>query len=545
MEPEDRDRPNKKPRANEELPRKPPRAETPRSRDQNLATDRSSGKDGRAVASQTTPSSRAALGVPKERDRAVSPKITVNGAKNQSSSAPKRPDTSGKPFVPPLLSPLRHPAIDDELETKSPKKRPKEGSGSLGGKAPLKASKPEVTVKKQKSSVPELPELLSPTLPAMIEDELERLEQVLSKGESSQSSESSKGARKTQARENAEGEGRPKSRIVTFKIKKSLRPRVKGLLALPSKNSKERSASMENTPPPAKKRPRPTESSIEVTPAIPVKRAKVPEPVATKAPYTPPNPPVPVSQAPSGSSQNHTPRDRVPPTPSAGEVPPPSRSGLSKDHLQRRQMQMMSLGKKLKRERDQEKYEREKERHKQPNGGGANGDRPTADDLRPAMLTMEMILAYFIAFRSGSQACELSRTHVDEKAWLTLEAHLRELRGMTYRSLPLYTLATQLNGILINEILRVFAIQGASSREPKVDEASAGHLLRNLSSQFGIWSEADKLRGKLTDERLKTPVMGPWTSVYKAAADTLVMMGRIAEREHVNWRADLAVPKDA
>lgn len=543
MELEDRDRPSKKPRANEELPRKPPRAETPRSREQNLASDKTSGKDGRALASQSTPSSRAALGIPKERDRAVSPKIVVNGAKTQSNSVPKRSDTSGKPFVPPLLSPLRHPAIDDELDTKSPKKRPKEGP--LGSKTLTKASKQEVMVKKQKSSVPDLPSLLSPTLPAMVEDELERLEQVLAKGESSQSSEGSKSARKTQVRENVEAEGRPKSRIVTLKIKKSLRPRVKGLLALPSKNSKERSASMENTPPPAKKRPRHTESSIEATSAIPVKRTKVPEPLASKAPYTPPNPPGPALQAPSGSSQGQTPRDRVPPTPSAGDVPPPSRSGLSKDHLQRRQMQMMSLGKKLKRERDQEKHEREKERHKPPNGGGANGDRLTADDLRPAMLTMEMILAYFIAFRSGSQACELSRTHVDEKAWLTLEAHLRELRGMTYRSLPLYTLATQLNGILINEILRVFAIQGASSRESKMDEASSGHLLRNLTSQFAIWSEADKLRGKLTDERLKTPVMGPWTSVYKAAADTLVMMGRIAEREHVNWRADLAVPKDA
>lgn len=477
----------------------------------------------------------------------MSPKITVNGVKSQPNSLPRKPDTSGKHLVPPLLSPLRHPAIDDELESNSPRKRPKESPSSARPQGRDKAPKSEVTGKKPKSA-PELPELLSPTLPPMVVEELERLEKVLSKGEPNTSSEVSKIARKAPSRENAEDESKAKSHIITLKIKKSIRPRVRGLLALPSKNSKERSASMENTPPPAKKRPRaseplrPAEPSIEATPVIPTKRTKASEAPATKAPYTPPNPPAPISQVPSVSSQSQTPRERLPPTPSAGEIPPPSRGGPSKDHLQRRYGAMVALGRNLKRERDRERHERQKERHKQPNGAGSSADRPTADDLRPVMLTMEMILAFFIAFRSFDQASELSRGHVDDKLWLTLELHLKELRGMTHHSLPLYTLATQLSGIFNNEILRVYSTW---SREPKLDEISTKNLFRFLGSQFSTWSEADKLRSKLTDERLKTPVMGPWTSAYKAAADTLAVMSRITEREHVNWRAELVPPKES
>lgn len=404
-----------------------------------------------------------------------------------------------------------------------------------------KASRTDLVVKKHKSAALELPSLLSPTLPAVVEDELERIEKVGMKGESSQPFEASKSVRKAQTRDAIDEESNPKSLIVTLKIKKAIRPRVKGLLALPSKNRKERSVSMDNTPPPAKKRPRAAEASIEATPAIPAKRAKVTEAATSKVPYTPPNPPASLSQLPSGSSQNHTPRERIAPTPTAGDGPPPSRGGLSKDHLQRRYGAMMALGKNLKRERDKERKAREKERHRQPNGAGLQREQLSSDDLRPIMLSMEMILAYFIAFRSGNQASELSRTHVDEQLWVSLEAHLKELRSMTYPSLPLFTLATQLNGILTNEILRVYSMQGPA----KMDESRAGKLMGFLSGQFTIWPEAEKLRGKLTEERLKTPVMGPWTSVYKAAADTLVVMGRIAEREHINWRAEVVPPKDA
>ncbi|PSR83120.1 hypothetical protein BD289DRAFT_291388 [Coniella lustricola] len=532
---DDAPRPHKKAKASEDLTRRPPRPETPRT----SAPDRAAGKDGRSGAAHSTPGNRATTGGSREKDRAVSPLVTINGAKNSNSSSsnalPRKPDTSGKHLVPPLLSPLRHPAIDDELDTTTPKKKLKDGN--LSSKAQAKPAKPEVSSKK-KSALPELPALLSPTLPAMVEDELLRLDKALHRGDLGPplSPEASKSAtRKDKTKETVVEESKAKSLIVTLKVKKASRPNLRRLLALPSKNRKDRSVSVENTPPPAKKRPRPAEATAEVVAAPPaaIKRPKAPEIPASKTPYTPPNPPAPaLPGAASSGSQNPTPSGRSAQTPGAKETIG-SRGGSAKDRdaLLQRHATMSNLGRTLKRERDREKQ-------RQPNGG------PPADDYRPVLLTMEMILAYIIAFRSQNQACEVSRTHVDEKAWFTLEPHFKELRFMTHHSLPLHTLAIQLNGILINEILKVHAFNGNPTREPRLEEASHKILLRYVSHQFSVWSEVERLRGRLADDKLKTPVMGPWTSTYKAAADTLSVMARVAEREHINWKAEVVPPKE-
>lgn len=544
MEPEDSSRPLKKVRPSDgsgsEALRKVSRPETPRSREQTSSVnEKTTGKDGRAP--HSTPSGRTAMGSSRERDRAVSPRIAVNG--NKPHSLPRKPDTSSKHLVPPLLSPL-HPAIDDELETINPKKKPVDKDA--GSKSQSKLNKSEVIPKKQRPVSQELPALLSPTLPAIVEEELLRVGKIISKGESSQalgqSLEALNNGRKPRPRDMAEEDGKRKSHIVTLKIRKHLRQRIRHLLALPSKSKKERSVSVEDTPPLAKKRPRVSEPNTEApAPPIATKRPKASEAYAGKAPYTPPNPSASIPQAVSGSSQLQTPGGRVAQTPGAREVPPPSRGGPNKEVLNGRFSAMCRLGKKL-------KHDRDKEKQKQTNGAATNGGQPersTGDELRPAMLTMEMILAYMIAFRSQNQAEEMGGGRVDEKNWYTLDAHLGELRGMTRHSPPLLTLAVQLHGILINELLRVYSMQGTAATEPKIDEKNTRKVMRVLKNSFGIWSEADKCRSKLTDERMKTPAMGPWTSPYTAAADALSVMGRVADREHVNWRAEVVSPKDS
>lgn len=551
---EEHSRPQKKSRSGEslELPRKLTRPETPRRREQQSnAHDRSTGKESKGL--QMTPSGRAtsATGIHKDGHRATSPKGTVQTSKSQGlpNTLPRRPEPPpGKPRMPPLLSPLRHPAFDDELEPNSPKKRIRDSpsGGRVSSKEKDKSTRSDGAVRKQKSFLPELPALLSPTLPALVEDELQRLEEdelLATKGSSNELPDVAKAARKPQARSNAEEELRkPKTLMVTLKIKKSIRGTVRRLLALPSKSKKERSASIENTPPPAKKRPRPADASHDSAPLIPSKRPKVAEPSASKVPYTPLNQPVTGgSHGLSGSSQTQTPRVAATPM-SADTNPPPSRgSSLSKESLLRRHGAMMSLGKTLKRERDKERIEQEKEKQhihqNRPNGATISVNGLGGHVLRPVLLTMEMILAYYIAFRSGDQAAEISRTHVDVQNWLSLEAHLKELRRMTHQFPPLFTLATQLNGILTNEIMRGFATM-------KMDENAIKHCQRNMSGHLQVWAETDYLRTKLSDDKLKTEVMGPWTSVYKAATEALILMDRIAERERVSWRAELTPPKD-
>ncbi|KUI59934.1 hypothetical protein VP1G_07138 [Cytospora mali] len=550
LEPDDSARPLKKTKPSEpalsDQLRRPQRPETPSSKEH----ARSASKDGRTAGSQPPSGSRAGQSSLKDHHRAVSPKVTVNGTRSQTSaprnSLPPKPDTSGKHLVPPLLSPLRRLPFDEELETASPKKRAADSHGP--GRSSNKPPKPEISVKKQKSVTPDLPPLLSPTLPPVIEEALARIK-TPSKNDAnqpaSQSSESPSSARKTRPRvDDVDEETRPKSKIVTMKIKKgSYRKRLQSLLALPSKSSKERSVSVENTPPPAKKRPRPSEADPDPSSSISAKRPKTAEISASKAPYTPPKPATANSLSAPGSSQTQTPGDRIAHTPSAGDAGPPGREGGSqaaKETYKHRWETFSRIGRRLKHKRDGEC---------QTNGAGPTGGgqpkRADIDTNRRAVLTIEMILAYMICFRSGDQRSELSGTPMNVPAWLTLEPHLRELKGMTRHSVPLQALACQLHGTVINEIVRTYGSLGMQNGEvPKLDREVSKGVFHALRSNSRIWTEANELRNKVTDKNLKMPAMGPWTSPHKAATEALSVLVRFAEREHVNWRAEVVVPNE-
>lgn len=550
LEQEDSARPPKKTKPNEpplsDQPRRPPRPETPSNREH----ARSASKDGRTSGAQPTPGSRAGQSSSKDHHRDASPRIALNGTKSQASaprnSLPPRPDTSGKHLVPPLLSPLRRLPFDEELETASPKKRPVDSHGSE--KSSSRPPKPEVSAKKQKSVTPDLPPLLSPTLPPVIEEALARIKTPIkdeAKQPDSQSSESPISARKARPRaDDADAEIRPRSKIVTMKIKKgSHRKRLQSLLALPSKSSKERSVSVENTPPPAKKRPRPYEPYHEPAASISAKRPRTAEISANKAPYTPPKPPTANSQSAHGSSHMQTPGERVAQTPSAGDAGPPGREGgshVAKETYKIRSDTFSRIGRRLKHKRDGEC---------QTNGTGPSGGgqpkRSEIDTNRRAVLTIEMILAYMICFRSGDQRSELSGIPMNVQAWLTLEPHLRELKGMTRHSIPLQALACQLHGTVVNEIVRTYGSLGLQNGEvPKIEREVAKGVFHALRSNSRIWTEANELRSKVSDKNLKTPAMGPWTSPHKAATEALTVLVKFAEREHVNWRAEVVVPSE-
>lgn len=550
LEQDDSARPLKKTKPSEhpssDQPRRPPRPETP----SNKEHARSASKDGRTSGAQPTPGSRAGHSSSKDHHRAVSPRITLNGTKSQTSasrnSLPPRPDTSGKHLVPPLLSPLRRLPFDEDLETTSPKKRLGDGHGP--GKLSNKSQRTEASVKKQKSVTPDLPPLLSPTLPPVIEEALARIK-TPTKDEArqpgSQSSESPASARKARPRaDDVDEESRPKSKIVTMKIKKgSYRKRLQSLLALPSKSSKERSVSVEDTPPPAKKRPRASEADPEPAVSISAKRPRPAEISANKAPYTPPKPPTANSQSAHGSSHMQTPGERIAQTPSAGDAGPPGREGgsqVAKETYKLRWETFSRMGRRLKHKRDGEC---------QTNGtgpsGGGQAKRSEIDTNRRAVLTIEMILAYMISFRSGDQRSELSGTPMNVPAWLTLEPHLRELKGMTRHSVPLQALACQLHGTVVNEIVRTYGSLGMQNGEmPKLEREVAKGVFHALRSNSKIWTEANELRTKVSDKNLKTPAMGPWTSPHKAATEALSVLVRFAEREHVNWRAEVVVPNE-
>ncbi|KAG8160197.1 hypothetical protein KVR01_009733 [Diaporthe batatas] len=541
LEQDDSTRPLKKTKSSEptssEAPRKAPRPEAPSGRERAM----SASKDGRTGALQSNPSGRAAQPSSKDQPRAVSPKTTVNGTKPQSSASrntlPPKPDTSGKHLVPPILSPLKL-AFDDDLETWSSKKKVAEGH--MMGKSQNKPSRPEGTVKKR-AATPELPPILSPTLPPQVEEALARIQKTQVKEEAKdppgQSSDAAAGARKTRPpADNCDAEARP-AKLVTIKYKKTLRKRIQSLLALPSRPwPKERSLSADNTPPPASKRPRGTEPIAEpVTSSVGAKRPRAPETTGSKAPHTPPKPPTANSLAAPGGSQTHTPGGRVAQTPGTGDAAQTGREGTAKETLRRRWDEFCKIGKKLKHKRDKEFP---------ANAAGQNAAGQLRD-YRRAMLTIEMILAYMIAFRSLNQRSEISGAAMDMASWLTLEPHLRELKQMARHSGSLQALAYQLHGIVINELIRAFASVGLHGGEQlKLGKDQHMAVFQAMKNNPRIWTEANDLRGKVSDKSLRTPTMGTWTTPHRAASDALQVLARFAEREHVNWRAEMVVPNE-
>jgi hypothetical protein len=544
LEQDDSVRPLKKTKPSEpppsEMPRKPPRPETPSGREH----IRSASKDGRTGVPRPGSSGRAAQPSSKDQPRAGSPKIAVNGTKTQGSASrstlPPKPDTSGKHLVPPILSPLKL-TFEDDLETWSPKK--KTADGHTTGKPQSKPPRTEGAAKK-KAATPELPPILSPTLPPQVEEALARIQKTQAKEEPrdppGQSSDAPASARKTRppADSTCDADARP-AKIVTIKYKKTLRKRIQSLLALPSRPwPKERSLSADNTPPPASKRPRAPEAIAEpVASSVGAKRPRAPEVMGSKAPYTPPKPPTANSlSAPGGSqTQTQTPGGRAAQTPGAGDMAPTGREGATKETLRRRWEEFCKIGKKLKHKRDKEFP---------ANAGGPNAGGQSRD-YRRAMLTIEMILAYMIAFRSLNQRSEISGTAMEMGSWLTLEPHLRELKQMARHSTSLQALAYQLHGIVINELIRSFASMGLHGGEQlKLGKEQHMAVFQAMKNNPRIWTEANDLRGKVSDKSLRTPTMGTWTTPHKAASDALLVLARFADREHVNWRAEMAVPHE-
>lgn len=230
-------------------------------------------------------------------------------------------------------------------------------------------------------------------------------------------------------------------------------------------------------------------------------------------------------------------------TPGAGDAGPPGREGGSqaaKETYKQRWDTFSKIGRTLKHKRDE---------MCQTNGTGPGAGGPPKradiDTNRRAILTIEMILAYMICFRSGDQRAELSGTPMNVPAWLTLEPHLRELKGMARHSAPLQALACQLHGTVVSEIVRTYGSLGTQSGDvPKLEREVARGVFHALRSNSRIWAEANELRAKVADKALRTPAMGPWTTPHRAAADALNVLVRFAEREHVNWRAEVIVPNE-
>ncbi|KAK4178520.1 hypothetical protein QBC36DRAFT_102312, partial [Triangularia setosa] len=467
-----------------------PRPEPPRGRDrgpERTQRDRDTKND----SLHPTSNGLAPASADRDRENTASPRSTiqVNGSRVRSDSGrstPRKPEALTKSLLPDLLSPL-HPSLEAELEEQRPRRK-------LADRAPPRSQKADGPPPAKKKKPPVIPELLSPTLPAIVEEALVQSNLTPSKSQSgSQASESSpSSARKTIIAAplislpppSEEKPSRP-SRIVTLKLKKANAKRAKDLLSLPSKSAKdalkkERSISVEATPPPARKRPRPADEPDPPPATIPPSKQRPTKAELMKNNHNNPSTPLRVPQA----NSQPTPLRPTSTTPlkhsitaAAGgggaevarpptrDVPLDSRTIAQIEHHKSLHSEYIRLGSKIKHTRDDLTR-------------SVNGNPSPADEKRLSALHLEMVLTYFLAFYSLNISRTLSGKLGDVQMWDSLLPHFNELRNRAgvKGSRVLRALAAQLHASCVDQIVSAYFT---------LDEGSAGGWFRRVGTMAG------------------------------------------------------------
>ncbi|KAK4190262.1 hypothetical protein QBC35DRAFT_86871 [Podospora australis] len=486
----------------------------------------------------------------RDRENTASPRSTiqVNGSRVRSDSGTSTPRAITKSTLPELLSPL-HPSIfEGELEQRPRKK--------LADKAPPRSQKADAPppTKKRKTTI--IPELLSPTLPAIVEEALAKHTPSRSQA-SSQASDSPSSARKTITVASSVPslsltpavEDKPirPSRIVTIKLKKAMAKRAKELLSLPSKSAKdalrkERSISVDSTPPPppARKRPRAVEDALEATPpaAVVSKRGRLAaaDTIAAKpaGPATPlKHAAVTMSRVTSNQSQGNTPGNTTGLTPGNTERPPTRSAEVVLDPATRaqielskeRQSEFTTLGTKLKHMRDALV---KKETPNPPS---------SSDERRICALHLEMVLAYMVAFQQLNHGLVLRGRPGDVQCWESLLPHFSELKHRVRQHRVLRALAAQLHAVCLEQIVNTFFT---------LDQRMVAETFARYSAiakrRPQAWMEANANLAAVDDNKMKASSMGGGTGVDEAVGLALGIMRRWADRERVPWTSEIAGP---
>lgn len=510
----------------------------------------------------------------------------ANGHRHRERDRSRSPDKIRKSLaaLPPLLSPLHfNPECGSTFTEQS--------RSAVDSTA--KATRKAESFKKSDSPY-HIPPLLSPTLPAIIEQELSRLKNESIKKPESKSQLSQEPVDPTpferkpaqavdleiepdasndppqqdshRTREEAQKDAKQStaqsslkpSLIVVIKYKKKNSKRVLQLLALQQTPHKapvrqaERSASIDNTPSPAqvtKKRPAGTETSLgDLHPPPPRAGStsfKHPRTVAEKsvstsrasvAPATP-SKSTPMARVTSNNSQVLTPGGSVSHTPRSLERPPAGHgdhSSLNVSDYRQRYDTYAKLGTKLKHDRDAIVRNRMPNGVSKLDGSTALSNLTQAEKKSVAALSLEMVMSYMIAFKSLNQSRHMERRPGDITVWENLWPHLLELRGNTRFFKPLEAMAAQLRATFFEQMLASFVGHDA--------EAVAVKLMSATKQRIDAWAEVANRVAAVHDSSLKV-VVGPWLSIEDTVRIMLPAVRIWSEREKAGWEQELQPPK--
>ncbi|KAI0971017.1 hypothetical protein F4678DRAFT_110963 [Xylaria arbuscula] len=449
--------------------------------------------------------------------RASSPKhnLLVNGHGRPSGpTTHKRAVSNGGPVpktIPRLLSPLFIADLSVEGTVKenttesrpSPRKRPMEmGNSKPQLKKPRNDRESSPGAKKRRV----LPLLLSPTLPAIVMEELSRLEkkQDTPSKESGlknhQASESSVVARKPPKSTgedtiHVDNKKEMTKYVVTLKYKKRQTKTIERLLYLPPGGKKkteslkrddqaQRESSGSVEPGTARKRPRTTTDASEA-----LKRPKTTD---TLRPSTPPKQSTAMTRIASHSSQVDTPGATSSLTPSTH--PPPERPrdpdrvrGVDRQRAQRllqRHKTYMDVGRRLKYQHDDIMTIK---------GDGTKKPRENVPDREfhiAAAAGIQSLLTYLYAVKLLSEAIDLEQKPSPFRHWHEMMPWFHVVRHNCNRHAQLLALVIRIQGIFVNHMSRYLWV---SANEPDIGK----NLARLNKDELEIWRAADHARKKL------------------------------------------------
>ncbi|KAF2967127.1 hypothetical protein GQX73_g6451 [Xylaria multiplex] len=440
--------------------------------------------------------------------RSTSPKHTphLNGhGKSTGQSMHKRAISNGEPVskvVPRLLSPLhiadlsvdKSPNTTKENMSESrrspPKKRPAETSSLKSQPKKLREDRePSPSAKKRKV----LPRLLSPTLPAIVMEELARWE---------------KNNTDTPSKESRELKESKEAKEANPRNSQALEPSV--VVKKPAQSTREETIHVDNKKEPAqsvepgtaRKRPQTTTDTTEA-----LKQPKAPD---TLRPSTPPRQATAMTRIASGGSQVGTPgtTNLTPSTqlPAAKRREPVAPEKLEKAHRCRvRHEFFMELAAKLKHERD---------------AIMTRGPQPVPDRDLPAAMSsgIQALLAWMIAVKLQSDAYDFERLPRQIQPWRQILPFFNIYKAECHKSFQLTALLLRIQAIFMHYMGRTqWFLPIDNTSAPRLinlnkDEAEAWHLADVARKKLGIYEGGSDASdggsvGKLIDR------LGPWTTL--------------------------------
>ncbi|KAI0161357.1 hypothetical protein GGR57DRAFT_354500 [Xylariaceae sp. FL1272] len=471
------------------------------------------------------------------------PKITSNGQ-----STHKRATSSNEAVahpMPRLLSPLNlSKLMSDERNTgspkenarPSPKKKPVE-SGTLKPLPKKPRLEPETTPSTKKRKIPPL---LSPTLPAIVMEELARfdkkagtpLKDTSQKGnQTSDSPDSFKKAGKIPKQDESlhvENKSQKEQYLVTLKYKRRQAKTIERLLNLPPSGGKKKAE------PPRKEDRAPRERPGSVEPGTARKRlpaavdasegSKRPKTADSLRPSTPPKQSTTMSRIASSSSQAGTPGAANSLTPSAQLTAEKRRPQIEPEKAQKaarlhsRHKIFMELGTKLKHERDGIMKGRVGVKEREHQIAVAAG--------------IQSLLLYMYAVKSQSDAFDLERQPRRTQSWKEVLPLFKVVKIDCKGNHPLQALLCRIEGICVSYMGRSLWF---ASKDPNTLE----QLINVNKAESDIWREADAARrkmgifdsnsntsdggtlGKLVDR------LGPWTTPEESVPVALEVLRKV------------------